>query len=228
MSTLQTISDLEAKVSAIESKISVFESLVSNLPNVAQELGRINSDMSQIVKVMQSTSEFNNKRTSDLAQMDNMVITRLMGLEQSYASLAKTISAVISELTDSNSLNQESVMLRLRKSDEASDKARIDQMIELKVIAPTDIVLPDSVIVVSQDFTPTEGETSVVAEYRSFELSSPNIEDAVKQGYVGKTIGDVVSIALADGILNTKLLQVFNYVQSSAQGETAQNESVNG
>jgi hypothetical protein len=209
MSTLQKISDLEQK-------LSVFETLATTMPKVVQDMTRINSDLAQVSQAIKLVSENNIKRTNDLAQMDNMVITRLMGLEQSYASLSKTLAAIISELSDSKVLNQNAVMVRLRKSDEAADKARIEQLIELKMISPSEEVSQDSLIVVSQEFNLKSGETDLVAEYRSFELSSPMVEEEVKKSYIGKKIGEVVELSLEEGTLKTKILETYNYVQSAS------------
>jgi hypothetical protein len=202
--------------------LKVFEILATAMPSVQQELGRINTDIATVGQSIKNVVDGINKKTKDLAEMDNMVITRLMGLEQSYGSLAKTLGAIVSTLSDAGTLDQSSVMLRLRKSDEAADKARTDQMVQLKVLKESQEVQSDSFIVVSQTFTNKLGAVDVVSEYRSMEFGSPTIDEETKSQYVGKTVNDVVELNLDDGVLQTKILQIYSYVQVYAEGQTEQ------
>jgi hypothetical protein len=222
MNTLQKIADLETAVANLAAKQQMFEVLASGVPTLKQEIGSVTNDQRQIIKAVEGLIHGVNKKTSDLAGMDNMLVTRLMGLEQSYASLSKTLGAIVSELSDSKILNQESVMARLRKGEEAADKERTEQMVQLKVLQEAPEILPDSLIVVAQTYTDKEGKVDLIAEYRSMELSSPMIDEETRKNYVGKKANDVVELNLEDGVLKTTILQVYSYVQKFAEGQAEQ------
>lgn len=219
MNTLQKVAESEARINVLEKKLAVFEVLATGMPQVTQEVGRLNGDIATLSQSIKNIVDGINKKTKDLSEMDNMVITRLMGLEQSYASLSKTLAAIVSELSDSKVLNQESVMVRLRKSDEAADRDRTAQMVQLKVIQEVEEVVPDSLVAISQTFTDKEGKVDVVTDYRTMEIGSPMIDEETRKNYVGKRASDVVELNLEDGVLKTTILQVFSYVQKFAESQ---------
>ena len=223
MNTLDKVADLESKISILEAKLSVFEVLAIGMPKLIQESQNFALDISSLSKAINDVVNTINKRTSDLGQMDNMIITRLMGLEQSYASITKTIAATISELTNSKVLNQAAVMNRLRLSDESSEKERVSQLLQMKVIQEVDESAPNSLLVVSQVFKfnqPSDEPDDLVADYRTVDLSSSELTEETRLNYVNKKIGDVVSLDCGDGILYTTIITIYNHVKAQVQGET--------
>lgn len=221
MNTLQKITELEQK-------LSVFEKMAIGMPKMIQDFSRLSDDVKQINQAIKNVVDGINKRTGDLSQMDNLIITRQMTLEQSLASLSKTCAAMVAELSETKVLDQDSVLARLRKSDEAADKARVEKLIEQKVLKASDAIEKTSLLVVSQTFTYTDGKVDTIAEYRSIDLASPDIDEETRKNYIGKREKDVVELNLKDGILKTTILQVYDYVQvyAESKGETKEDAAV--
>lgn len=210
MSTLQKLEDAFAKINELQTKITQLE----------QENGQTKQATQNIINAINSIVEGVNGKNRELSEMGNATINRLMGLEQAHAAISKTISAVVSELSDSGNLDQNSVMTRLRKSDEAADKARIDQMLQLGVIAESNTVNSDSLITVSQTFTPEGKEATIIAEYRSYELASELLDETAREKYVGKNVGDVVEIDVDGGKLSTTIIGSYSLVNQEKTSET--------
>lgn len=211
MNTLQKISELEGKV-------SMLEKMVVTVPKLTQDLTRMSGDLEQINQAVKNIVDAVNKRTSDLSKIDNVLVTRQMALEQSIASLSKTAAALVAELTETKLLNQENVMTRLRKSDERADQDRVEAMIKQGVLKEGDKITKESLVVVSQVFTAKDGTKDTVSEFRSVDMSSPEIEEKIRETYIGKGKSEVVELNLDDGALSTTILQVYDYVQVLAQG----------
>jgi hypothetical protein len=218
MNALQGFAKLEQRMSALEK-------LCMGMPKVVQDFSRLSDEMKQINQACRNLIDVINKRTGELAQVDNMIITRQMALEQSLASLSKTCAAMVAELSDTQVLNQQNVMTRMRKSDEESDKSRVDKMLEQKVLKPGELITKDSLIIVSQVFTSTEGVDDVVADFRSIDMSNPDIPEETRVNYVGKQANDIVELNLEKdgGVLKTTILQVYDYVPVYAESKGEDN-----
>lgn len=210
MSTLQKLEDAFAKINELQTKIAQLE----------QDNGQTKQATQNIINAINSIVEGVNGKNRELSELGNATVNRLMGLEQAHAAISKTISAVVSELSDAGNLDQNSVMTRLRKSDEAADKARIEQMIKLGVIAESNTVNSDSLITVSQTFTPEGKETTTIADYRSYELASELLDDSAREKYVGKNVGDVVEIDVEGGKLSTTIIGSYSLVNQEKTSET--------
>jgi hypothetical protein len=222
MNTLQQVADMAEKIRTIEQKFIIFQTLAVGMPKLVQEVTTTRGDIATLTKAIQNVHDAVKKRTGDLSQMDNMIVTRLMGLEQSYASLSKMFSAVVSELSDNNRLDQKSVLERCRKGDEALEKQRVEEMLKLKVIEPTDKVEvgpKGSLIVLSQKFTNLKGEVDIVAEFRALEMNNPQIDEKTKADYQGRVSGEDVELNLPDGVLRTTIQQIYKYVEVYSKGE---------
>lgn len=212
------------KIAELESKLTMLEKMAVGMPKMIQDFTRLSDDVRQMNQGVKNLIDIINKRTGDLAQVDNIIITRQMSLEQSLASLSKTCAAMVQELSETKVLNQQNVMERIRKSEEESDKARVDKMVSQKVLSAIDEVKADSLLVVAQTFVPKNGDpVDVVSEYRSSDLSSPEIDEETRKTYVGKRAGDVVELNLDDGVLKTTVLQIYDYVKvyAESKGEDA-------
>lgn len=216
MNTLQ-------KITEFEQRLAMLDKLVIGMPKMIQDFSRLSDEMKQINQAVKNVVDAINKRTGELAQVDNMVITRQMALEQSLASLSKTCAAMVAELSETKTLDQNAVMVRMRKSDEDMDKKRVERMIEQKVLAEGTAITKESLIVVSQIFTAKDGTVDVVADFRSIDMSSPEIDDETRENYIGKVTSDEVELNLEDGVLKTTILQVYSYVQvyAESKGEDA-------
>lgn len=212
------------KLAEFEGKLAVLEKMVVGVPKIVQDFTRLSDDVKQINQACANLIEVINKRTGELAKVDNIVITRQMALEQSLASLSKTCAAMVAEMVDTKVLDQGNVMTRIRRSEEDADKERISKMIEQKVLKEAESAKADSMLIVAQKFTSNkDNSVDVVSEYRSSDLSSPEIDEETRKNYVGKRAGDVVELNLEDGVLKTTIVQVYDYVQvyADSKGEDA-------
>lgn len=217
MNTLQKFAEFEAK-------LSMLEKMAVGMPKMIQDFTRLSDDVKQMNQGIRNLIDVINKRTGDLAQVDNIVITRQMSLEQSLASLSKTCAAMVQELSETKVLNQANVMERMRKSEEDADKTRIGKMIEQKVLIAAEQATAESMLVIAQSFTPKDGSpVDVVSDYRSSDLSSPEISEETRQTYIGKRAGESVELNLEDGVLKTTVLQIYDYVKvyAESKGEDA-------
>jgi hypothetical protein len=221
MNTLQKISELEAK-------ISVLTKMTVEFPKLVQDFTRLADDMRQMNEAIRKTHEVILTRTAQLSGTDNTIITRMMGQEASLASLSKTMAAIVAELVDNKSVDNDSVMTRIRRLDEGNDQIRIEKMVEQKVLEEAEFIGLESTLVVAQTFTFSKdangfsaGDVDVVSEYRSVDLTSPDIPEDDKKSYIGKCKNDTVELNLDDGVLKTTILKIYNYVKvyASKQGE---------
>lgn len=230
MNTLQKITDIEAQIENLNAKLKTFEILVTHVPNLSQDIGYVKQDIQQLSDAIKNVVNTVTKRTKDLGDMDNMIITRMMGLEQSYSSIAKTLTAVVSELSDSKVLDQSAVMTRIRKGEENLDKQRIANMLQMKIIQPIEVVAKDSLIVISQVFIAEDGSKDTICDYASYELSNTDLKESDRANYINKSPGAEFLIPVAAtennvaGNLRTTIQCIYEFVQVYANKDV--NESV--
>ena len=230
MNTLQKITDIEAQIENLNAKLKTFEILVTHVPNLSQDIGYVKQDIQQLSDAIKNVVNTVTKRTKDLGDMDNMIITRMMGLEQSYSSIAKTLTAVVSELSDSKVLDQSAVMTRIRKGEENLDKQRIANMLQMKIIQPIEVVAKDSLIVISQVFIAEDGSKDTICDYASYELSNTDLKESDRANYINKSSGAEFLIPVAAtennvaGNLRTTIQCIYEFVQVYANKDV--NESV--
>jgi len=221
MNTLNKIADLEQELGRLKSKFVVFENLAMSMPTVNQDVGNLRKDIVTLTQAIKNITEGVNVRHSKLNEQNNAIITRCMGLESSFASLSKMFAAVVTELSDSKVLDQKKVMVNLRKSQEDNDRQQVEGMIKLKVIEESQSIDNESMVIVSQIFTPadTTKEPDIISEYRVLNFANPELEKDNKQNYLGKAANDVVDLNLPDGVLSTTIVKVYSYVKIYSKGE---------
>jgi DNA-directed RNA polymerase subunit H (RpoH/RPB5) len=184
------------KVLTLETKVTDMQSALGNFQVQAQ----------QVIQILNANM-----------QKQDLVVNRLMSIEQSFAAMAKTMNAIVQELEETKVLNSSSVMKRIRTMDESAEKARVSAMLEHKAIQKAEVITENSMLVTSQIIKKQDGQTEVVAEYRVFELSSPMHDKEVVQKFIGKSVGDVVEITTSDATLCTTILEAYDHVQMSNQ-----------
>jgi hypothetical protein len=208
MTTLERIEKIEQEVKTLAGVLGSLSGLQQNKELLTKMEDSINGQMQQI-------HNFN-----------QIIVQRQMSLEQTLTSLAKTLSCTVDELESNSVISGQSVMTRIRKMDENSEKRRIEQMIQLQVIKESNTVTPESIVVVSQKVSDGSKE-EVVSEYRVLELPSHLTPQEVKEALVGKSTGDVLESKDNSETLFTKIEKVFELSQSgSLNGEETENKVV--
>jgi hypothetical protein len=209
------------KIAKLESEVSMIKQLIASVPSDAQTLSSVNQNVAILAQNQKENAEKTNKIFSMVGQKQDLVVQRIMSIEQAIASLGKMLQAVLGELSDNHNLSYDNVQTRIRKYDESQEAVRIKQMLEFGSIKKVEEVSADSTVVVAQSFAlKGTGQVSTVAEYRVYELSSPLNSKEDVDLLVGKKVGDVVTTELADGTLSTTILEIYQ------QNEVNINENV--
>ena len=150
-----------------------------------------------------------------------------MAIEQTIMSLAKTVSAVVTELQENKIIDSSAVMRRIRKSDEASDRERVNAMVEQKVIKVTDVVTAASLVVVKQgalEISPQGSRSVDITDYRTIEMPSNMVNDDTRKILLDKKVGETVEVKrdVSEGIttvLTVTILEVYELAEGDRGGE---------
>ncbi len=217
MTTLERLEKVEAELKALTTLLGAVAQSKQETSGVKDSVTQLQEGFGQIVKHM-------NSRFEQLFNFCQALAQREMSAEQSATSLGKTIHALVSELESQKLINSDNVMTRIRRMDEESEKARISQMVQLKVIQESEEVKNESIFVVSQKHVSKEGKEEVVAEFRVIEMPSQLTNEQVKSLFLGKKVGETVEETLKDGegqvegTLLSKVEQVYELTQKAEVG----------
>lgn len=186
--------------------------------NTLDKITKLESKLNALEKMMQAMGEANRQLTdrtgqvlNDTAQKQDLVISKIMSIEQSFATLAKTLNAVVSELDETGKINSNNVVKRIRDMDEYAEAERVRSMLNAGAIAPADLVSENSMLVVAQNLKKQDGEEITVATYRVYELTSPLQTKETVDMFVGKKEGDVVEITTEHGLLSNKIIAIYEH-----------------
>lgn len=156
------------------------------------------------------------------------VIQKAMAVEQSYASIAKTITALVAELVEEKVVDDHKILDRIRKMDEKAEKDRIQAMLEQKVIKPAEEVGDMSLVAIKQVIIETseeKGKREVpVGDYRLIEVGAPYTPEATREKLKGLKTGCTVEVNKEEkdgvtSVLNATVLEIYNLVEGERQGE---------
>lgn len=187
MNTLDKILNIEAKTNSNEKSVAMLEGA---LRDIVAETGRA---------------------LNAVVQKQDLVVNKIMAIEQSLASLAKTVTAMAMELEESGHLSSDKVYERMRLFDENEEKTRVSKMIGAGAIKKVDLVGENSILVVSQKVKLPDESIKNIADYRVYELTSPFNDKKTIELFVGKVTGDVVEITSENGLLSTTILEVYEH-----------------
>ena len=160
-------------------------------------------------------------------QMSQQALQQVLSLEQSYAALAKTLSAIASELEATKVLDGMAVMRRIKESDENEDRQRVQAMLDEKVIQATEVVTNTSLVVVKQACLEvgSQGSRSVdVTSYRIIEIPSAFVPQETRQLLLDRRVGDTVEVKRDDRdgivtVLTATVLEVYELAERSGGSE---------
>jgi len=132
-------------------------------------------------------------RVTQPDQMLQMAMNKIVGIEQSVASLGKTLTAVTEELAETETLNSMNVMIRLRRSEDESSRSNVESLLSQDIIEVSDVVSDDSLVALEQKIINMDsGESTVLAEYNLIGMASPVTSVVWKDSLLGKSVGDTV------------------------------------
>lgn len=164
-----------------------------------------------------STDDFNKSMTSIqnnfkvISDKQNYFVERLLALEQTFASLAKMLQAIGTELEDKKVIKSDDVVSRIREMDETAEREQLESMISSGQIQPVEVSDNESIVVTSQTIEDGQGQSSnKVSDFRVFHLSAPIFTEDVVQKLSGLKVGDEVKESLQDGtVLVTKVSAIY-------------------
>jgi hypothetical protein len=127
-------------------------------------------------------------------QLAELAAQRMLGVEQSAAALAKTLTGLTKALINKAVVTGEDIMGHIQKIDDDGDRDKINGLIQIKAIAKTDSVGPEDLVVTAQNYINTADPTKSksVREYSLIELPLPTINQQLKKDLVGRKVGDTI------------------------------------
>jgi len=187
-------------------------------PTTMERIDRMEQDVNQLKMLFMQAQQAN-----------EFLMQKATAVEQSYASLAKTVTALVAELVDKNVVDDHAVMSRIRDIDEKAERERVQAMLKEKIIKTSEEIGENSLVAIKQAVVETDTEKGtrekLVANYRLIEMgaqfSIPEVKERLKGLRVGNTIE--VNREEKDGvvsILNATVLEIYDI----AQGERVEGE----
>jgi hypothetical protein len=214
MTTLERIDQLEKKLASMSGMIQLAAESTAQQPKILQELGAVRAYAKNIADALKTTVDQFNKAITNNTNFAQLGINRTLAVEQSLASLAKMAAALVAELSETKTLNNDNVVTRIRKIDEENEKERVQKMLESKTIAPAETASQTSLVVISEDVTTEEKGRVLVREYSACELTNADFPNEIRQALVGKKVGDVFDLKdeKHKETLHFKVLEVYELV----------------
>lgn len=154
-------------------------------------------------------------------------IQKLTALEQSLASLAKTLAAVSVVLINNGVIKSEDVMVQLRQSEDKDQQDRVHSLLKDGVIKSEDVIGPDSLVSVSQKVVDTaDGKVNVISNYTFFSVNHPSVKEDLKVKLLGKKVGETVE-GKVDGSKTELIMvkEIYSVVEKEIKGEETQEPS---
>ena len=193
--------------------------MTESTPKVLSSIERIES--------LEHNLDVVKKMVASADGMAQHAVQTSMAIEQTIMSLAKTVSAVVTELQENKIIDSSAVMRRIRKSDEASDRERVKAMVDQKVIKATDVVTSGSLVVIKQGALEisSQGSRSVdITDYRTIEMPSTLVNDDTRKILLDKKVGETVEVKrdVTEGIttvLTATILEVYELMEGDRGAE---------
>lgn len=231
-SMLNKLDKMSQEQHKLSSSVRAMEIAFADVTTVKQEIGNAMQSLEAMQGQNQKLVTDVNARFEGIFQYSQDMLRRQMALEQSLTSLAKTITALSEELSSRLPNGDDfgtAVVARIRKMDERAEQARVQHLLQLKVIEEAQESGGESLVVVSQEYIPAQGAAEVVGDYIVLEMPSDGLSKEIKDMFKGKRVGDVVSDQQRDasgnavGEIRSTVKQIFNLSKlAESQGEASQ------
>jgi len=163
------------------------------------------------------------ERIGQFEQSFSFLAQRLMSMEQTIASVAKTMAALITELEEAKVITDKGVMSKIRKMDDEASQGRVTELVKANIIKSTETVDATSLVVVTQHILELNGNLEEISGYRIVEMPGQNTPEEVRQDFLGKKIGDKVEMpsGSTDRTVIVTVKEIYNVVEGERQGEAA-------
>lgn len=120
---------------------------------------------------------------------------RILGFEQSSASLGKIVSALTKVLIDAGVTTDQQIYSAILKVEEEGDKHEVEVFLKNDVIEKADTVTENSLVVVSQSII--DDDSSYIG-YRLYKLMDKSTPDVFVQDLMGRECGAILTIPMAN------------------------------
>lgn len=152
---------------------------------------------------------------------------KALGVEASLASVVKLLKAIMEELVANDIVKNDNVYTRMRKDDEEADRAKIESMKKAKMLEVKESVGETSLTAIKSTLVNTkDGTIKILSDYMSLDLAIMPPTDIVKQGLVGKKIGESIELGETDD--GSKILytvqEIYELKPQNIKGETAKKD----
>jgi hypothetical protein len=152
-----------------------------------------------------------------------------VGTSQSLAATAKTLTALISVLSDKKTLTGEEILDGIRKIDEQNAREDVQDAVKAGTLRPIETVHQAALVVVRQIVIPTKDPVPIVlAEYRLIELPSPFTQPELREKMSGKKVGDSLTASDPQKTLTTTILEAYELVEATSAGEQPEGAKQDG
>lgn len=150
-------------------------------------------------------------------------------LGQAQTAFGKTLTALISILTEKGAVEGDIILAKIREFDDRTEKERVQQMVTGGILVSTEVSSTETIVIISQIFIPEESpEKSVqLSGYRTVELFSPEIPPQLRDQFLNKKIGETITTMAPGGgkILNT-VIEIYGIASEKTGGEGETNAEV--
>lgn len=168
-------------------------------------------------------------RAAAATQLAERAFSGSIGTSQSLAAAAKTLTALISVLTEKKVVTGEQIIDGIRRIDESNTREEIAEALKAGAIRPIETVHPAALVILKQVVIPVQDPRPIVlAEYRSVELPSPFTPPQLREQLSGKKVGDTVTSSDKQKTVTTTIVEAYELVEVSKPGEQVEGEKTDG
>ena len=159
-------------------------------------------------------------RANAALQIAEDVMRQGVETSQGLAAIGKTLTALLSVLTEKSLIKGEEILNGIRRIDENNAKEEISSAVKHGVLSQTDVVGDTSIVVLNQVAVPNQDPTPVtLADYRIVEMGAQLTHPQLKEQLKGKKVGEAMVHTSAEGEIISKVLEIYQINEMQKQGE---------
>jgi len=191
--------------------------LIERVELLEKEMGMVKQSVMTLTQQMTMVGN----RLSQPDPMMQMIAQKSIGIEQSVASMGKTMGAMAEELTETGVLDGTAVMVRIRRTEDDNAKNQVLNLKKEEIIEESDEVGERSLVVISQEVENSKTETTtVISEYNLIGMNSPAVNQVWKGVLLGKKVGETVKgIENSDETEILTVKEIYELSEKNVEGE---------
>ncbi len=166
--------------------------------------------------------------TANTATFAERAIQNVSALGQSQSAFGKTLTALISILTEKGTVDSDAILTKIREIDDRSERERVEHMVRNGVLVSSEVSNAESIVVVKQIFVPSANPEKPVelSNFRAVELFSPEMPPQLRDQLVDKKVGDTITTKSKEGDFLNTFVAIYNIAPEKAGGEGEANGEV--